>query len=84
MSKKQQQTNFYFKRTPGISKVLSHLRAHRAGITPLEALGVYGIYRLGSAIHILRKRGHLIETHLMRDDNGRSYARYKLMRKPAV
>jgi len=80
MSKKQ--SNFVFtRRTPGISKVLSHLRAHKDGITPLEALGVYGIYRLGSAIHILRKRGHLIETKLMRDDNGRSYARYKLMRK---
>ena len=54
MSKKQ--SNFVFtRRTPGISKVLSHLRAHKDGITPLEALGVYGIYRLGSAIHILRK-----------------------------
>ncbi len=78
------QSNFYFKRTPGISKVLSHLRAHKDGITPLEALGVYGIYRLGSAIHILRKRGHLIETKLMRDDNGRSYARYKMLRKAAA
>lgn len=83
MSKKQQ-TNFVFKRTPGITKVLSHLRAHKDGITPLEALGVYGIYRLGSAIHILRQRGHLIETRLMRDDNGRSYARYKMLRKAAA
>lgn len=57
--------------------VLGHLRTGQH-ITPLEAIGIYGIYRLAARILELRKDGHLINTEMRQDRRGRPYARYRL------
>lgn len=60
-------------------KVLVHLEKHKS-ITPLEALGVYGIFRLAARIWELRQIGKQITTIYMKDENGKPYARYVLAR----
>ena len=49
-------------------------------ITPLEALGLYGSFRLSAVIFSLKKRGYDIYTNLKKDMNGSVYAEYKLNR----
>ena len=63
-------------------KILRHLRDGKA-ITPLEALGLFGVYRLAARIGELRNAGHNIETTYKYDDNGRNYASYSLAPEPA-
>lgn len=65
--------------SPQARKVLLHLEKHKS-ITPLEALGVYGIFRLAARIWELRQIGKTIETNYMTDENGKPYARYVLQR----
>lgn len=57
--------------------VLEHLQAGKS-ISPLEALGVYGVYRLAARINELKGQGHVIHTEHRRDGNGRPFARYTL------
>jgi hypothetical protein len=60
---------------------LDHLKAHlKSGktITPLEALGLYGVFRLAARIKELREKGWNIETEIKYDPNGKTYATYKL------
>jgi hypothetical protein len=61
--------------------VLEHLQAHKQ-ITPLEALSLYGCYRLGAIIFKLKREGHkiLTELEICKKDNGSRtrYAVYKL------
>lgn len=59
------------------SQVLSHLK-HYGSLTPLRALGVYGIYRLAARIHELKQEGHNIETLMHTDPKGKPYAEYRL------
>lgn len=61
--------------------ILEHLQKNKH-ITPLEALGVYGVYRLASRIDELRKAGHNIVTERVRDLLGKQYARYSLVTAP--
>lgn len=56
--------------------VLEHLKAF-PGITPLEALELYGCSRLASRINDLRKEGYIIETNIVRK-NGKHFAKYVL------
>ena len=58
-------------------EVLQHLRRTGA-LTPLEAIGVYGIFRLAARINDLRGDGHSINTEIRRDTKGRSYASYSI------
>lgn len=58
-------------------KVLAHLQT-LGKISPLEAFGVYGIFRLASCIFDLKKDGFEIQTILKRDLNNKPYAVYKL------
>ena len=55
-------------------------------LTPLEALSLFGAYRLAAHIEVLRSRGMLIVTTMNKDATGRSYARYHVpvdhVRKP--
>jgi hypothetical protein len=44
--------------------ILAHLKKHRA-ITPLEALHLYGCFRLGARILELRQAGHAILTEIV-------------------
>lgn len=56
--------------------ILKHLLKKKT-ITPMEALDKFGAFRLASHINVLRARGYLITTHLMRMDDGRTYAKYQ-------
>lgn len=62
---------------PQARKVLNHL-TKRKSISPLEALHVYGIYRLAACIHELRKIGIQINTVMKADATGHHYARYEV------
>ena len=53
-------------------KVLKHLKT-LGRITPLEALELYGSFRLGALIFNLRKEGHDIETNIVPK---KGYAKY--------
>lgn len=58
--------------------LLKHLK--RKTISQYEALLVYGIARLASRIDELRQEGWNIETIMKRDDKGKRYARYRMVR----
>lgn len=60
-----------------MSKVMSHLIEH-GRITHIEAMDLYGMYRLADAIHKLRKRGWEIDTETKKSQTGSAYAVYVL------
>jgi len=60
------------------SQILSHLK--RQSITPMQALKLYGVFRLAARINDLRMKGHRIEMAWVRH-NGKRYARYYLRAK---
>jgi hypothetical protein len=62
---------------PQARRILRHLEKKKS-ITPLEALGVYGVYRLAAVIYDIKKAGFDITTTLHQDVNGKRYARYSL------
>jgi hypothetical protein len=43
--------------------ILDHLKKHKC-IMPMEALNLYGVYRLASRINDLRADGHNIDTQM--------------------
>lgn len=57
--------------------ILAHLKNHRGGITPLDALSNYGCMRLSARISDLRHEGYAI-TSERETRNGKTYCRYKL------
>ncbi len=62
------------------AKLLKYLQTHRRGITGLDALRMFGLYRLSGEIHELRKEGYNIKTDMIQpeDPNESPYARYYL------
>ena len=56
-------------------RVKMHLRTERS-ITPIEALRLFGCFRLGGIIFRLRREGWIIDTH-RQGENG--HARYTLV-----
>lgn len=50
------------KRTTQCDRILKHLKTHKKGITPQDAIERYGCYRLSGRIHDLRELGYEIET----------------------
>jgi hypothetical protein len=64
-----------------ISLVLKHLESGRK-INPLEALSLYGCYRLGAIIFMLKAEGYNISSEVIhyKKENGRrgKYAVYRL------
>jgi hypothetical protein len=58
------------------TKVLNHLNNDN-GITPIEALKLFGAFRLSAIIFDLRKDGYDIQTNLIQN-GGKRYAYYKL------
>lgn len=65
---------------------MDHLKAHLASgksITQLEALGLYGLFRLAARIKELRDRGWDISTEVRKDPNGNTYAAYVLEDAPS-
>lgn len=59
------------------NQILNHFKSETS-ITPLIALGLYGIFRLAARIYELKALGHKITTGLKYDANGKSYAEYSL------
>ena len=57
--------------------IYKHLKKNHH-LTALEALGVYGIYRLAPRICELRAKGVPIESKYHTDERGRKYVRYAL------
>jgi hypothetical protein len=55
--------------------ILKHLET-KGSITALEALGLYGVFRLASCVERFRKAGHDISTVKKLDPNGQEYGRY--------
>ena len=64
-------------------KILKHLSSGRS-LSPLQALGLFGCYRLASRIYDLKRTGHPIETIIKSDDQGRTYASYVLKHDEAA
>ena len=64
-----------------MQKVLHHLNSGKS-ITPLEALGLYGSFRLAAVVHALKKKGYDIITDIKVDMNGSRYGQYSLKGNP--
>jgi hypothetical protein len=64
-------------------KILKHLSSGKS-LSPLQALGLFGCYRLASRIYDLKRTGHPIETIIKSDDQGRTYASYVLKHDEAA
>jgi len=56
-------------------QILRHLKRYKR-ITPMQALGNYGCYRLAARILNLREAGYRIETEHRRLPNGKRHAVY--------
>lgn len=72
VSQKDQILSYLHQIDPGTGK--------RRGLSPLEAIGMFRIYRLASRIRELREDGHDIRTEKKLDATGKTYARYFLNR----
>ena len=69
--------NLKFRKGTQIADIYNHLMTGRT-ITPLEALGLYGTFRLGGHIYNLKKKGCKIHTEIRQDLNGHIYAEYAM------
>ena len=58
-------------------KILAHLKKKKT-ITPMEALNLYGCFRLASRINEMRDDGIKILTTMIEDD-GKHYAKYEYL-----
>lgn len=65
-----------------IAKVRAHFISGRS-LTQLEAIGLYGAFRLAARVHELKAEGMKIVTRMKEDPNGNPYAEYQL-RSPWV
>lgn len=60
--------------------ILQHMR-EKGPITPIQALQLYGCFRLAARISELKERGISISTEVASGDNGKHWARYSLHQK---
>ena len=60
------------------AQLLAYLQRTKRGITGIDALRKFGLYRLSGAIHELRSEGYDIKTDMMTREDGTTYARYYL------
>lgn len=58
-------------------QILEYMEAGNA-ITPIEALSLFGCFRLGARIFDLRERGFNIKSEPLHE-NGKHFARYRLI-----
>ena len=59
-------------------KILEHLMSGRP-ITPLEALNLYGSFRLGARIADIRADGYIVYMEMVKDSKtGKRYAQYSM------
>lgn len=59
---------------------IRNLLGRGGSLTPLQALGVYSMFRLADAIYKLRKRGDPLVTVMRTDPHGKEYAEYRWVR----
>ena len=59
------------------TEVLAYLKKGKT-ITPLEALRLFGCFRLADVIYKLRNQGHVIDMELVQHGNGNQFAMYRL------
>jgi len=59
--------------------ILTRLRLGYS-ITPIEALKLFGCFRLAARIGELREAGYTIHTEWEKDETGKRHARYRLGR----
>jgi hypothetical protein len=64
-----------------IQLIKDHFRSGRS-LTQLEAIGLYGAFRLAARVKELRDRGWNITTDMREDPNGNPYACYTLEDSP--
>ena len=57
--------------------ILAHLKSGKA-ITPLEALNLYGCFRLGARCWDLGQKGYNIVSKMVKLPNGKRVASYRL------
>jgi hypothetical protein len=57
--------------------ILNHMMTGRS-ISPLEALGLYGVFRLAARVFDLKAMGVDIQTLTKVDINGKQYAEYSI------
>lgn len=69
--------------TTKIERLRKHLKTGKS-ITQLEALGLYGVFRLAARVHDLKAQGWNIITDMREDENGNPYARYHLEQPKSV
>lgn len=66
--------------TTKIERIRQHFLSGRS-LTQLEALGLYGAFRLAARVHELKASGMKIDTKMKEDPNGSPYAEYSLRSK---
>ena len=64
------------------TQILKHLQEGKP-ITPLEALNLFGVFRLAARISNLREQGHEIITGKMKS-GGKEFASYYIPQQPPV
>ena len=62
------------------TRILKHLEDGRS-ITPLDALNLFGCFRLSAVIFDLKEEGHDIQTKMVTNQNGKKFASYTLLSK---
>lgn len=60
-------------------EIKEHLESGRS-ITPIEALNLYGCFRLSGRIYELREQGMNISKVMAEASNGKKFAKYKLIK----
>lgn len=65
--------------SPQARTVLSHMRNHDY-ISPMKALGVYGISRLAACIYEIRKAGYDVKSFITHDESGHKFTKYSLVK----
>ncbi|CDN47548.1 helix-turn-helix domain-containing protein [Neorhizobium galegae] len=63
--------------TTKIERIRQHFLSGRS-LTQLEAIGLYGAFRLAARVHDLKAQGMKIDTLMKEDPNGSPYAEYRL------
>ena len=58
-------------------QILNHLKQGNT-LTPIEALNLFGCFRLGARIYDLKDMGYNIETEMV-TQNRKTFARYRLI-----
>lgn len=59
------------------SKILAYLKAGKR-LTPMDALALFGCFRLSGRILDLRRAGHKVITEMLPLPNGKTVAEYRL------